>query len=103
LSVWFSNWWLLSLVSVIFLVPWPAPGRVYFELRGYATDIKVFSARKWNFETWLDEIVEIFCGPSYSWMSWNEDTIRMKFILMRKRWRWFPLPMWDEIKKLVDR
>jgi len=33
LSIWFSGWWLLSL---LFLLPWPAYYRMFFEMRGYA-------------------------------------------------------------------
>jgi hypothetical protein len=35
LAIWFSNWWLLSLLCLIFLAPIPAPFRMIIERRGY--------------------------------------------------------------------
>lgn len=41
LSIWFSNWWLMSLVSLIFVLPWPAYWRTKWEVRGYAMDMAI--------------------------------------------------------------
>ena len=60
-------WFLLALIS---LFPWPAPGRKYMEMRGFAMTI---AADNWADPAWKREeapnwILDNFTGPNYYWM-----------------------------------
>jgi hypothetical protein len=73
-------WFLLCLG---FLLPWPAPGRVWAEKRGYTMTMAFY---KWQFGTvlmadpdWIEEhfdwIVNNFTGWGYYKMSWSKKKI----------------------------
>lgn len=60
-------WFLLAL---IFLFPWPAPGRKYMEMRGFAMSV---ATDMWANPTHKREeapnwILDNFTGPNYYWM-----------------------------------
>lgn len=64
-----SPWWLLFLVSLVFLAPIPSPGRKKAEVRGYGMSCLV---RFWRFGSVLDRefnhYVGAFTGPAYYFM-----------------------------------
>ena len=62
-AIW-NPWWLLS---ILFLLPWPSPGRTWLELRGYTMSI----AMHWSLRgeranlSWIETQ---FTGSNYYWM-----------------------------------
>lgn len=69
LSIWMSNWWLMSLVATVFALPWPALWRMRWELRGYTMTLAVNAWKHGGVtpET-LDWIVKEFTSGSYYFM-----------------------------------
>ena len=66
LAVWFSNWFLLFLVALILVLPWPASARRNAELRGYTMSMAI---NFWRYGTVSEDtkvwITENFTGWSY--------------------------------------
>jgi hypothetical protein len=62
-----SLWFLLGLIGLIFLLPLPAIGRTYLELRAYTVSMGVaYWAGTLDDETfWIDSVASIFAGPIY--------------------------------------
>lgn len=75
---WFLVGWKLFVLlgGLIFLIPWPAPWRTKWELRGYAMNVAF--AVWWGY--WTEELrngmARIFTGPDYFFMSWSGSKIR---------------------------
>jgi hypothetical protein len=66
LSIWFSNWWLMALASLVFVAPWPAWGRAVLEMRGYAMGMAINIWRHGDLKKATEEwIVEHFTGWDY--------------------------------------
>jgi hypothetical protein len=69
LAIWFSNWWLLSLLFLVCLAPLPAPWRKKFELEAYTVTI---AASVWSqgvvYQEQLESIAENFYGKWYYFM-----------------------------------
>jgi hypothetical protein len=69
LAIWYSNWWLLCLLCLLFLAPIPAPFRAMTEKRGYLMSLAV---AWWMYGN--DDIkeqgwpIDSFAGPSYYYM-----------------------------------
>lgn len=81
-AIWGSWWWLLCLGL---LGPWPAPFRVWIEMRGYTATIqawyKMGAALPYPPAEWLNSLVnETFCGMKYYKMSWRPRAVRFAFI-----------------------
>jgi len=78
LSFFFGMWWLLSLVALLALLPWPAVGRTSIEMRGYAMNIAINIWRHGhlsaNTKKWL---TETFTGSNYYYMWPYEDAVRL--------------------------
>jgi len=75
LSIWASGWAFLAfLVGLLLLSPWPSPGRVYWERRGYAMSLGIY---RWTFggvpQILRAAVAKAFTGPSYYFMSWSKD------------------------------
>ncbi len=70
LAIWFSNWWLLSLLGLGLLSPIPAPGRVYIEKHGYLMSLAIAYWRYGSdFAAYLlPRIVKQFTGNAYYYM-----------------------------------
>ena len=64
LGAFWNPWFLLSL---IFLLPWPSPGRAWLEFRGYRMSI---AYQYWTKHKKCDiyRVVEYFTGPNYYYM-----------------------------------
>ncbi len=77
LAIWLTGWATIALVAgVICLVPWPAPGRVKAEVRGYTMTIAVALWRGSAFTPERREhLVKHFIGPGYYFMSWRRAAI----------------------------
>jgi len=76
LAIWFSNWWLMALVCLIFFVPWPSP-RAHLEMRGYSMNIAINMWRHGDIiEKTREWLVEKFIGWPYYKMAWRESTVR---------------------------
>lgn len=79
-----SHWFLFALAFLLALAPWPAPGRVWAELRGYlmsgcadalmGTDILA--------PAYIDYRVAHFTTGQYYFMSWRKQTMRAKVIAL---------------------
>lgn len=69
------NGWvaLLLLLGLALLGPWPAPGRVHWEKRGYAMNLAM---AVWSLGTaprvYRDGLVYYFVGPPYYYMAWRK-------------------------------
>lgn len=69
LAIWFSNWWLLALLSLIFLAPIPAPGRMVIERRGYLMTMACVWWMGGNARVEEDGwLVDNFANSAYYWM-----------------------------------
>jgi len=73
LAVWATGWTTLVFVlGVSLLAPWPAPGRVHWERRGYAMSLLLY---QWAFggvpQILRDAVRRSFDGPAYFYMSWH--------------------------------
>lgn len=77
-AVW-TPWCLLFLLCLLFLAPWPAPGRRDIELRGYGIDL---AAEEWRTgsATFFTSTTEQFTGWSYYRMSWSPKYIDYKLM-----------------------
>lgn len=72
---------------LLFILPWPAPFRVWAELRGYDETFRAIHNLKGRAspesrERQLDWMVEIFCGWGYWRMSWSQARIRAHFKIL---------------------
>jgi len=65
LAIWFSSWWLLSLLALGLLSPIPAPGRVYIEKRGYLMTLAI---AQWLNRDILPLVIKQFTGNGYYFM-----------------------------------
>lgn len=77
LAIWLTGWATLALVTgLLCLAPWPAPGRIKAEVRGYTMTIAVIL---WLGRTFTPErrehIIQHFVGPGYYFMSWGRAAI----------------------------
>jgi hypothetical protein len=76
-AVLLTKWWaILFFVGIVFLAPWPSPGRVWAEKRGYAMTLAV--------NLWVtggvlviqrEFIIRYFTGSSYYYMSWGRSSL----------------------------
>lgn len=78
LAIWTSGWATLALLlGFLFLAPWPAPGRVHWEQRGYAMTLAFY---RWTFgyvpQILRDSIQRSFLDSSYFFMSWRKAAIQ---------------------------
>lgn len=69
LAIWFSNWWLLSLLFLLCLLPIPAYFRSHWELRGYTMDM-AFNYWDTNNKNTLNPTLYLdeFTGSGYYYM-----------------------------------
>lgn len=69
LAIWFSNWWLMALVSLVFAAPIPSPGRAYIEKEGYLMSLAcaywLWGDVHYSTYTW---VIKQFTGANYYWM-----------------------------------
>lgn len=66
MSLWFSNWWLMALTSLVALAPWPAFGRANLEMRGYGMSIAINIWRHGSIQdTTREWIAGCFTGWTY--------------------------------------
>lgn len=69
LAVWFSNWWMVFALALVFIAPLPAPGRRHFEMRAYTMSMAV---NYWRYgyirPLTRKNIVDQFTGPAYYYM-----------------------------------
>lgn len=76
LAIWFSDWWLMSLVFAVFIAPWPSPWRVRFEMEGYTQTLlmhhKMFGKIDERLIKW---VIDRFVTSGYWFMAWNRQKI----------------------------
>jgi len=77
LAIFASNWWLLSL---LFLLPIPSPGRMWLELRGYTMTMAV--AHWYGYTVVPNHYIKYFTKSGYYWM-FPSDRI-MEWLLWRE-------------------
>lgn len=70
LAIWFTNLWLISLVSLVFIIlPLPSPWRAKWEYRGFAMSMAVCIWQgQFNIESKKAWIAERFTGSDYFYM-----------------------------------
>jgi len=80
----FSHWFLLALVFLLALAPWPAPGRVWAELRGYLMSgcMDALSGTNILDPAYIDRRVAHFTTGQYYFMSWNKTKMRSHIIAL---------------------
>lgn len=73
LAIWTSGWAAVAFFSgFVLLAPWPSPGRVHWERRGYAMSLMIYQAVFGQVPQLLRESVDrSFVGPTYYFMSWD--------------------------------
>lgn len=69
---------ILGLLVVLFLLPWPAPWRMQWELRGYTMDLAHAHWQGHNMDTLDEFIIEQFTGWNYYRMWAFENDIRAR-------------------------
>lgn len=70
-AIWVGWWGLLFGVFLFAFLPWPSPGRVREEVRGYAMSVVCrcwVYGRDWNGSAIPGVILDAFEGPEYYWM-----------------------------------
>ncbi len=68
-AIWFSNWWLMALVSLVFAAPIPSPGRAYIEKRGYLMSLACLYWLWGSVDKALYPwVAKQFTGANYYWM-----------------------------------
>ena len=76
LAIWFSNFWLLSLVALAALAPWPAPFRAKWELEGYTQSLlAMHEGGEVLGEHHLEWVVKQFVTAKYYFMRWGRASI----------------------------
>lgn len=83
-AIWGGPWYLLSLINLVWLAPWPAPGRKMMEMEGYAMTLLVLYER-YKVEGQDIEMFEVppyiikqFTGPNYYFMWPSESRTRLE-------------------------
>jgi hypothetical protein len=81
-AVLITGWWsLLLLAAIVLFLPWPSPGRVHWELRGYSVQLAL---RQWHYgsvpDTYVDGILSNFTGSNYYFMSWAPAATRQRLL-----------------------
>jgi hypothetical protein len=69
LSIWFSNWWLMSLVALVCALPLPAYWRMKWEYRGYTMSMAVNAWKHGDVkDSTIDRLVSHFTSGEYYFM-----------------------------------
>ena len=84
LAIWFSNWWLMSLLCLLFLGPLPAPWRTKWEIEGYtASMLTQFEMTGEIPKSRIDNIIGHFTSMDYFMMcpfrSWITRKITLSY------------------------
>ncbi len=68
-AIW-NSWWLLCLLFLLFLVPIPAPGRAWSEIRGYRVNVMIGRLKNdMNIQGYIEWVADKqFCSSSYYFM-----------------------------------
>ena len=78
LAIPLSSWWLLNLGWLLALAPWPAPGRVHWERRGYTMsticNILQYGEGYVSSPKYLEWYASHFTGGDYWFMVWRKAT-----------------------------
>lgn len=75
-------WFLLALVFLVFLFPWPAYWRTKYELNGYAMNLFILGLHipEYDYRKDAGSIAEQFVDSSYYYMSWNKSNVIKRLI-----------------------
>jgi len=105
LAIWYSNWWLISLACLLFILPIPAPIRMWVERRGY---LMTLACRLWmwnNADKSLSNVLSQFTGWGYYKM-WpfrrsleNWFKYQMECIKQNK----FPTPVYSTVLEFLKK
>ena len=104
LAIWFSSAWLWALVCLVFILPWPAPGRYYLERRGYEMSLACESWVSGNpsnpLQAWA---TAQFTGPSYYWMWPFKKQVARNFAqhMIRVSKQEFPSKFYDNVVEFL--
>lgn len=77
-GAWFLVGWPLFVLlgGLVFLIPWPAPWRTKWELRGYSMNVAFAVWFGYWSEEMLSRVAPHFTGPNYYFMCWSGSKIR---------------------------
>jgi hypothetical protein len=75
-----SSWWLLNLGWLLALAPWPSPGRVHWERRGYlmsmVCDVVRYGEAYVRSPAYQAHRAQTYTGGSYWFMAWGKAKVR---------------------------
>lgn len=77
MAIW-NTWFLLFLVCLLFILPWPSPGRTCWESNGYAMSMIVdsfFAGPEYNAKKDAEDLSIYFTSGAYYWMCRNKDKV----------------------------
>jgi len=69
--IWPPAWF--CLIFLVFLAPWPSPGRTYIESRGYAANI-LTATLLGPYSVSMQEIASSISGNGYYWGCWSSSS-----------------------------
>lgn len=103
MTIWFSNWWLLSLLCIVFVVPFPAPFRMLIERRGYLMSLACFYWTKQKQS--VNWTIVYFRGPDYYWMWPFEKSLIRWFTreFAKIKSGKFPTPVFKEVYDFFEK
>lgn len=103
LAIWFSNWWLLSLVSLVFVAPFPAPIRMWIERRGYLMTIACCEWAWNNGDRTIKKVVDQFVGWGYykMWPFKKSTTQWFERELVKVKEGKYHSPVYDAVLKFL--
>ena len=67
-AIWFSNWWLISLLCLVFLAPIPAYFRMRKELEGYMVNVYIAHLEGYLTDVYITSLTRHFLTSFYYFM-----------------------------------
>lgn len=82
-----TGWYLLILLGLGILAPWPAHWRVKYELAGYGMNMAIVQWRSASTPppTFLRDLTRYFTGPGYYFMSWSGGDVERSLEATRQQ------------------
>ena len=73
----YNLWYLLFLLALLFLLPWPSPWRTHIESNGYAMTmyIRKLTQKQYNDIVGAERLAENFLGMGYYYMCPNRNSV----------------------------
>ena len=102
-AAWYSNLWLIGLVPLLALGPWPAHWRVKFEMQCTSAEIVVYNAIWGGINPeWIEDRIErLFCSVLYWFPCWSKNEARKKLRYLSKRPEAGRPPIWKQVSNIL--